>query len=200
MGRYILFDLDGVLVDSKDTWFHVINDTRIYFGLKPISKAVMKKRFGAPIEEDSKALYNGKPVNEIKKFYNSDFRKRAKHVKLFPQSKIALKKLRNRKVKLGLISNSTTLIVSAVLRHFRLKKYFSAIVTMDDVKKGKPAPDMALKACRMLKVKPKNTILVGDTKNDMIAGKRAGCVTVGYKVKGYYKIKSLNEIEKFIYV
>lgn len=197
--KAVLFDLDGVLVDSKDAWFHVINDTRRYFGLKPISEKKFKKGFGAPIEYDAKVLYNGKPVNVIEEFYNLDFSKRAKHVKLFPQSKITLNKLKNKKIRLGLISNSTTIIVSAILGRFRLKKYFSAIVTMDDVKRRKPAPDMVLKACKMLKVKPKNTILVGDTKNDMIAGKRAGCVTVGYKVKGGYIITNLKEIERFIY-
>ena len=65
---------------------------------------------------------------------------------------------------------------------------------MDDVKRRKPAPDMILKACKLLRINPKNTILVGDTMNDIIAGKRAGCVTVGYKVKGDYRINNLNQI------
>jgi len=69
---------------------------------------------------------------------------------------------------------------------------------MDDVKRRKPAPDMILKACKILKVKPKNTILVGDTKNDMIAGKRAGCITVGYKMMGDYRIDKLYSITRFL--
>ena len=198
--KAILFDLDGVLVDSEKAWFRVINDACRHFGFKHVQKEQFEKRFGAPIEDDVKFLFRGRTIKEVEAFYNKDFGRRAKFVKLFPQSKIALKKLRDRKVKLGLISNSTTLIVSAILKRFGLKKYFNAVVTMDDVKKGKPAPDMVLKACKMLKVKPKNTILVGDTKNDMIAGKRAGCVTIGYKVEGDYKIKSLKKIERFIYV
>lgn len=197
--KAILFDMDGVLVDSEKAWFYVINDTCRHFDFKPVSKREFEKRFGAPIEDDVKFLFKGRTIKEVEAFYNADFGKRAKHVKLFPQSRIALKKLKAKKLKLGLISNSTTLIVSAILGNFRLKKYFDVVVTMDDVKKRKPAPDMALKACRLLKVKPKSTILVGDTKNDMIAGKRAGCITVGYKVKGDYRINNLKEIERFIY-
>ena len=80
------------------------------------------------------------------------------------------------------------------IKHYKLKKYFKAIVTVDDVKRGKPAPDMVIKACRILKVNPKNTILIGDSKNDMAAGRRAGCISVGYGINGDYKISSLKEI------
>ena len=69
---------------------------------------------------------------------------------------------------------------------------------MEDVKRRKPAPDMILKACRKLNIKPKNAIIIGDTKNDIISGKRAGCVTVGYEIKGDYKIKNLKEVLKII--
>lgn len=198
--KAVLFDLDGVLVDSEKAWFHVINDTCRHFGFKPVTKERFEKRFGAPIEDDVKFLFRGRTIKEVEAFYNADFGKRAKYFKLFPQSRIALKKLKNKKVKLGLISNSTTLIVSAILGNFRLKKYFDVVVAMDDVKRGKPAPDMVIKACRLLKVSTKNTILIGDTKNDMIAGKSAGCVTVGYGVKGDYRIDNLEEIGRFIYV
>ena len=70
------------------------------------------------------------------------------------------------------------------------------IETMEDVKRGKPAPDMIVKACKMLKVKPQHAILIGDTRNDIIAGKRAGCIVVGYKIKGDYRIEGLNDITK----
>jgi len=46
---------------------------------------------------------------------------------------------------------------------------------------------------RKLKVKPKNAILVGDTSNDMVAGEKAGCVTIGYKIKRDNKIDNLSE-------
>ena len=196
--KAVLFDLDGVLVDSEKAWFHVINDTCRHFGFKPVQKEQFEKRFGAPIEDDVKFLFRGRTIKEVEAFYNEDFGKRAKFVKLFPQSVQTLNSLKGRGIKLGLISNSTRLIVSAILINFGLKKYFNAVVTMDDVKRRKPAPDMALKACRLLKVKPENTILVGDTKNDIIAGKRAGCITVGYKIKGEYKISRLISITKFL--
>jgi len=198
--KAVLFDLDGTLVDSFEAWFYVINDSLKYFGLKNLSKKEFGKRFGAPIEQDVKKYFKGKTIEEVKNIQNLNFTKWKTYVELFPQSRQILQKMNKQKIKIGLITNSTKFITSITLNHFKFKKYFQAVVTMDDVKKRKPAPDMVLKACKLLKVKPKNTILVGDTKNDMLAGKRAGCVTVGYKIKGDYMVDNLKEIESFIYV
>ena len=195
--KAVLFDLDGVLVDSKNAWFHVFNDTLKHFGVKPVSKKWFSKIFGNTIEKNIK-IFIKITTKEANKLAIKYFAKNRKYVRVFPNSVNVLKKLSNNNVKMALITNTPKRILVPTLRHYKLKKYFKAIVTVDDVKRGKPAPDMALKACRMLKVRPKNTILVGDTKNDMIAGKRAGCITVGYTIKGDYMVDKLKEIYKLI--
>ena len=196
--KAVLFDLDGVLVDSFEAWFHTFNEGLRHFGLNELSRNDFAKEFGAPIESDIKKYFVGKTIKEVKNIHNSNFIKWKKYVKLFPQSKEVLQKLKDKKIKVGLISNSTRFIVLATLNHFKIKIYFNAVVTMDDVKRRKPSPDMVLKACKILKVSPKNAILVGDTNNDMLAGKRAGCVTIGYKIKGNYKVNELRDITRFL--
>ena len=198
--KAVLFDLDGVLVDSIDAWCYVFNDTLNYFGFKTLSKKEFIKDFGAPIESDVKKYFKGKTIKEVEHNYNLNFLERKELVKLFPQVINLLKNLKQRKIKIGLITNSTRFITSKILSYFKLKKYFKVVVTMDDVRRRKPAPDMILQACKMLEVKPENTILIGDTRNDMLAGKRAGCITIGYKIKGDYRINNLKEIKRFIYV
>ena len=69
---------------------------------------------------------------------------------------------------------------------------------MEDVKRSKPAPDLVIKSCKKLRIKPKEAILVGDTKYDMIAGKKAGVVTVGYKIKGDYEIDNLENVINYV--
>ena len=198
--KALLFDLDGVLVDSLDAWFYVFNDTLNHFGFNKISMKKFKEDFGAPIEQDVKKYFSGKSIEEVRNVYNIKYKKYVKLVKLFPQSLFVLEKLKKKKIKLGLITNSTRTIALTIFKNFKLIKYSDVFITMDDVKRRKPAPDMVLLACKKLGIKPKNTILVGDSKNDMLAGKRAGCVTVGYKIKGDYKTDKLKEIERFIYV
>ncbi|MBI2656773.1 HAD family hydrolase [Candidatus Woesearchaeota archaeon] len=195
--KAILFDLDGVLVDSIDAWYYTYDDIIRYFKAKPMPKKEFKNIFGNTIEANVRRIVKitTKEANRLAIKY---FSKNYKYVKIFPQTKSVLKKLSNSKAKIALITNTPNKILNLVLKHHKIKKYFNAIVTIDDVKKGKPAPDMALKACRLLRVKPENTILVGDTKNDMLAGKRAGCITVGYKTKGDYRIDNLESITRFL--
>ena len=198
--KAVLFDMDGVLVDSSDAWFYVYNDTLKNFGLKELIRKEFAKGFGSPIEQDIKNHFIGKTVKDVAESFDMYFKRRKGLVKIFPQSKKVLENLKKRKIKLALLSNSTKLIVLSILKHHKIHKYFDVIVAMEDVKRRKPAPDMIIKACKKLGVNPINTIIVGDTQNDMIAGKRAGCVTVGYKTKGDYMINRLKEIGKFIYV
>ena len=83
--KAILFDLDGVLVDSLNAWCYVFNDTRKHFGLKSLSREEFVKDFGAPIESDVKKYFKGKAIEEVKDVYNLNFKKRKGYVKLFPQ-------------------------------------------------------------------------------------------------------------------
>src|SRR3990170_2787323 len=100
--KAVLFDLDGVLVDSLDAWFHVFNDTLNYFGLKTLNKKDFSKSFGKPIEYDLKNYFIGKTEQEVMQQYNKFFKKRKDYVKLFPQSAEVLKNISKRKLKLGL--------------------------------------------------------------------------------------------------
>lgn len=194
----VLFDMDGVIVDSEGAWFYAFREILPKYGKKPLSKKEFSKIFGNPIEKDQKMFFPNLSIKEIEAEYNSHFRKWVRKVRLLPQSIATLKRLKAMGMKLGLISNATRDIVGSNVNRFGLKKYFDAVITMNDVKRRKPAPDMILKACRKLGISPKNAILVGDTKNDMTAGKKAGCVTVGYKIREHYKINNLYSIIRLL--
>ena len=72
--KAILFDMDGVLVDSLNTWSYVLNDTLKHFGLKTLPKNELVKEFGAPIESDVKKYFIGKTIEEVEHVYNSEFK------------------------------------------------------------------------------------------------------------------------------
>ena len=192
--KAIFLDLDGVLVDSYEAWFIVVNETLEYYKLETLSKKHFAGSFGDPIEKDAKTIYNGQTISEIKKMYAFFFRKNWGKIRIFKETIPVLKKLKKQGLRLALISNSSREIIDINLSRLKLKKYFDFTASMDDVRRGKPAPDSLLLALKKLKVKRNEAIFVGDTHNDILAGKRAKITTIGYGIKGDFRISSLKEI------
>jgi beta-phosphoglucomutase len=75
---------------------------------------------------------------------------------------------------LALASGSERLVVQAVLSLNELRRHFSAVVSGSDVTHGKPAPDIFLHAARLLKVSPAECWVIEDSKPGIAAGKAAG--------------------------
>ena len=196
--KAVLFDMDGTLVDSFNAWFFSYNDALKQFSFHAITRAQFKKSFGAPIERDVKDRFKGKTIKEVQGAYNKNFPKRLKLVKIFPDVRKTINTLREKKYKIALITGPTRPITDSIVKKLGLSASFDVILTMNDVKRRKPAPDMVFKACKLLKVKTKNAILVGDSVNDIIAARRANVTSVGYKIMGDYKIKRIISILKFI--
>ncbi len=196
--KAVLFDLDGVLVDSIGAWFYVFNDTLKLFGKTAMPRRQFARIFGMSIDRASRLYFGSADIKQVEHAYNNFFEKRLRNIRIFKSTAPALGKIKKTGIKTALITNSQKTLVHKILRKFKLVKYFDAIVTMDDVRHGKPSPELVFKACRKLKVSPANAVLVGDTKNDMLAGKRAGCITIGYRINGDYKINRLSSMTKFI--
>jgi len=190
--KAILFDLDGVLINSFNFWFHLFNDTLEHFGHKRISIKVFRQQWGKSTEEDIKNFMPERTVREIKSYFYSWMHKFTNYLKINPDAKMVLHRLSNN-YKLGCVSNSHTKIMRWQIESSGLKKYFRVILSADKVKRPKPAPDMLLKACGKLKALSCETIFVGDTTTDLIAGKNAGCIVIGYKIKSILQINHLKE-------
>ena len=84
--------------------------------------------------------------------------------------------------KTAVVSNTQSDIVESILNKFDIKKYFDIIVGGERVKHGKPNPEIVHIACKELKIKPGESILVGDTIYDKGAAEAAGCRFIGYKL------------------
>ena len=84
------------------------------------------------------------------------------------------------------------------LEYHKIKDYFDAIVCGDEVEKDKPYPDEIIEACKRLKINVDEAILVGDTKNDIIAGRAAGCFVIGYNIMADLRISGLSDLLEMV--
>ena len=188
--KAILFDMDGVLVDSIDSWLKALNHALKTFNMPKISKKIfIDKYWGHDLYENLKK--NNLPL-KVGKFCNNIYGDHLDGIKIFPNSKEVLEKLSD--YHKCIITNTPYDCTKQILKIFDIDKYFDFILTSDDVKLSKPNPEIVLLACKKLKVKPKDAILIGDTKSDIKAGHAAGCKVIGINIKADFRVENLTGI------
>jgi len=197
--KAVLFDMDGVIIDSFDAWFSVFNQLRKKHNLEEMSKEEFKKKAWGIIANDKvKELFNNENPTKIFNEYQTLIKKYINKIKLLDNAEKVLQTIKKKNIKIGIVTNNFTKPTLKILKHHKIKHYFDAIVTTEDVEKPKPHPEAVLKLCEKLKVSPDETILVGDTPNDYKAGKSAGCFVVGLNTHGDLIISKLTDLLKLV--
>lgn len=195
MVKAILFDMDGVLIDSYDAWFNLFNSTLKNYSLKEISRKEFSKNVWAQDFSVVTGRYiAGKDVEEVAKFYFSNFMNFKKYLKKIKNVKVLLGGLEKKGIKTAVVTNTYHEIAEELLNAVELYKYFDLILGGDDVDKAKPAPDMLLLACKKLNVEVKDVFMVGDTSWDKVAADKAKVKFVGYKLGEGKTINDLKEL------
>lgn len=95
-------------------------------------------------------------------------------VKEKPGCKKFLEHLRSKGIKMGIATSNNRSMVDVVLESLDMKDFFEVITTSDEVKRGKPAPDVYLTTANLLNVEPKNCLVFEDVVAGIMAGKSAG--------------------------
>jgi phosphoglycolate phosphatase len=161
MIKLIIFDFDGVLIDSihnmEYAWKSACKkcDIKVHF-------SEYKKFIGLPFFEILKKLkINKKKFNNISKFYNYYSLKKINLVKIKKKDLKILKNLKNKGYKLGLFTSKN------MKRSFQIlgknKKLFKYKVFPNKNSRGKPYPDGLNKIINKSKIKKNETIYLGDT-------------------------------------
>ena len=171
MMKAILFDLDGVLVDTYEVWFELLNEVARRHGYAPITPEAYKKSWGQGIEVDVGLYYTRHTVEQIRDEYARYYGDFLHHLKVMEGADATLKSIRLPK---AVITNSPVGLARRALSLAKLDAHFQTVVGCDEVPRSKPAPDGVLEACRRLGVKPSEAILIGDSRFDEGAAQSAG--------------------------
>ena len=197
--KAVLFDLDGVILDSFEAWYNVFNHVRRELKLKQISKEEFRKKvWGGSVDLDAKSYFKNKDVKELGELYKKLISKYTHKTKLMPDTIKILKNIKNKNIKIGLVTNTFRKPVSDTLKFHKIEKYFDAVVTADDVERAKPSPEPIIKLCEKLDVMHNEAVLVGDTKNDFRAGRAAGVFVVGLNTQGDIIIGKLSDLLEMV--
>lgn len=181
----ILFDLDGTLLDTNELIQKSFEYTFEYFGYSFTKEEILQ--FNGPPLMETFSKVNPDLAEEMVKVYRKhNHENHEKYVKLFPNVKETLDVLKENGKKLAIVTAKMRSGVELGLQLTKIKQYFDAIVTIDDVKNPKPHPEPVLKAMSELNGEKDESIMVGDNYHDIESGKNAGIKTVGvaWSVKG----------------
>jgi HAD superfamily hydrolase (TIGR01509 family) len=173
----VVFDLDGVLIDSEHVWDEVREELARERGGRWHERA-QRDMMGMSSREWSRYMHDviglPEPPAEISREVVRRLEARYReHLPLLPGAREAVERLAAR-WPLGLASSSNRPIIDLVLELCGLATYFRVTVSSEEVPRGKPAPDVYLEAARRLGVEPARCAAVEDSHNGLLAAKAAG--------------------------
>lgn len=187
MFEAIIFDMDGVLVDSEP--FHTQIEKR-QFELNGLSipEEEHQKYMGTAselmwreIHEKYETEITDEELLEQNRSESIRFFSELGHIPVMDGLPELLEKLRSRNYPMAVASSSFPEIIELLLVKADLKKYFRVIVSGEEAGKSKPAPDIFLLAAQKLGVAPENCLVVEDSQNGIKAARAAGMFCVAYQ-------------------
>jgi len=185
MFRSVIFDMDGVIVDSEP--LHIQSERLI---LKPFNLNLSDEEFHKYMGRTPRILLEGiirdydlpttaddlLPVHmqQLAQLYQEKGT-------VIPGAIEAIRHLSEKGLILGLASSSDWSLINIILDKFKLRSFFKAVTSGEDVKRVKPEPDIFLKTAQNLGIEPDQCLVVEDSAAGVQSAKNAGMSCIGFR-------------------
>ena len=178
--KAVVFDMDGVLVDAREWHYLALNRALNLFGFSISPEDHLAVFDGLPTRKKLEMLTNqrGLPeglhdfINQLKQKYTIEMI----HEYCRPtfRHEYALQQLRKRNYKLGLASNSILATIDLIMEKTYLKEYLDAVISAENVRNGKPDPEIYTTIFKTLGVEASEVIVIEDNDNGILAATSSG--------------------------
>ena len=167
----LIFDLDGTLIDSSPGVIQAVNYSLRMMGQPEQKPEAIKAFIGYPLE----TMYPHFTDAPLKELYGHFQVKAAVTVvastKALPGVAQTLRRLSDRGYRMAIATTKIRANVNGILEKLGWQKLFDATTAGDEVEKVKPDPSMLRLTLERLKADPSETVVVGDTINDILAAR-----------------------------
>ena len=174
----VLFDMDGTLIYSKGVISRCLNQTLASFGFEPFDPNEIHNLVGKPLREVLAMKTNDwQPmVNHYRQLYLDTY---LDGTQLHDGMVSSLDMLKEEGKKIGIVTLKQTKVAQEVLKGLKIHEYVDSVEGDDDASPLKPSPLQIMRVCKAMNVKPEESVMVGDSAMDIVAGKSANCTTIG---------------------
>lgn len=188
--RVLLFDLDGTLVDSAPDLAAAVNETLVQLGREPFSEATVRNWVGnGALALISRGLSGAKEIDSglpqalvddaLATFLGFYANRVCDKSVLYSGVKETLQTLKSRGYQLAIITNKPEKFIAPILEGLGLQGLFELTLGGDSLPEHKPEPLPLYTACGMLNAQLADCVMIGDSKNDILAAKAAKIASIG---------------------
>lgn len=182
MFEALIFDMDGLMIDSERLYWEVEKALARSFQKEVRDETLWKMMGRRPIEGLRIYIEDvGLPISAEEALAFRDVRMREK----YRNESEAMPGLFHildaffEKLKLAVCTGAQREFMEIVVDRLKIREKFALLQASDEIKRGKPDPEIYLTTCARLGCEPGQCIVLEDSSNGALAGKRAGCYTVG---------------------
>ncbi|QOS79728.1 HAD family phosphatase [Paenibacillus sp. JNUCC31] len=186
----VIFDMDGVLIDSEPIYFEIERSSFAHFGavmteaehhtyvgvtLESMWRQVLDKHQLTATIEEALAYHQHNVMQTMLAHPN---------LTAMPSVERWLSWLQEQHIPIAVASSSPRALIDLIMDKTGLGKYFEVRMTGEEVANGKPAPDIFLTTAEMIGASPSNCLVIEDSRNGVQAAKSAGMRCIGYHNPG----------------
>lgn len=186
MIKGILFDLDGVLIETEQETFNFYKEELLKYNIE-LKDSDFKYKAGRKsvdfwndvLSEGQLAEIDVKLLTQKKRdAFNAN---PDKYLKKTEGVRELLEELKNANYKIALTSQNEAKMINTVVDWLNIREYFDVILSIDDIERLKPEPEIYEKAMGALDLKAEESIVIEDSADGVKAAKAAGCKCIGIK-------------------
>jgi len=184
----VLLDLDGTLLDTLPDLAAAANAMRRELGMPELAYELIGTFIGKGVDNLVRRTLSGQltteaiPEDDFNRarsvFYRHYTELNGQACTFYPGVLEGIKAFSGMGIRLGVVTNKPTVFTLPLLERTGLAEHMSVVVCGDTCERRKPDPDQFLLACNKLSAAPAATLAIGDSINDALAARAAGCTVL----------------------
>ena len=181
--RLVVLDFDGTIGDTQTLIINTMQKTIAELHLPSRTREQCAAMIGLPLKQTFTDLIDmtdemgDRCANTYRRIFDEN--NEPGMVPVFPHVIDTLRRLHDSGRVLTIASSRATVTLQGFVESMHLDELVSLVMSCDDIVHAKPHPELVLKTLEPTGFRPEETVVVGDTKYDILMGRGAGCHTVG---------------------